>query len=118
MLILHLASSQDHPELRGRPVAVVPVANTDRTCCIAVSYEAKARGVKTGCAVSEARHLCPGLVLALSNPRRYIEIHHAILEAVDTVIPVNQVRSIDEFDCKLLGMEREVDRAVELAKAS
>ena len=37
---------QDRVELRGRPVAVVPMV-TDSTCCIAASYEAKAFGVKT-----------------------------------------------------------------------
>ena len=38
---------QDNPALRGKPVAVVPVmART--TCCLAVSYEGKAKGVKTG----------------------------------------------------------------------
>ena len=49
---------QDNPALRGRPVAVVPVmART--TCCLAVSYEGKAKGVKTGTPVWEAEKLCP-----------------------------------------------------------
>ncbi len=37
---------QDVPELRGRPVGIVAV-NTDSTCCLAASYEAKAYDVKT-----------------------------------------------------------------------
>ena len=37
---------QERPELRGRPVGVVPVM-TDTTCCIAASYEAKKFGVKS-----------------------------------------------------------------------
>jgi DNA polymerase IV len=35
------------PDLRGKPIAVV-VVETDSTCAIAASYEAKAFGVKTG----------------------------------------------------------------------
>ena len=34
------------PELRGRPVGIVPM-KADTTCCLAASYEAKACGVKT-----------------------------------------------------------------------
>ena len=50
------------PELRGRPIAVVPVV-ADSGTCIAASYEAKAFGVKTGVKVGEAKRLCPGLEL-------------------------------------------------------
>lgn len=53
---------QERPELRGRPVAVVLV-QTDSTCCIAASYEAKAYGVRTGTMVREALRLCPTLKL-------------------------------------------------------
>ena len=42
------------PRLRGKPVAVIPV-ETEATCAIAASYEAKAYGVKTGTPVWEAR---------------------------------------------------------------
>src|SRR6185437_12620330 len=47
------------PELRGRPIAVVPVM-ADTTCAIAASYEAKAFGVRTGTRVSDAKQMCPG----------------------------------------------------------
>ena len=45
---------QLNPALRGKPVAVVPV-QTDSTCAIAASYEAKAFGVKTGTPIWEAK---------------------------------------------------------------
>src|ERR1700722_16056425 len=50
------------PELRGRPVGVVPMM-ADTTVCIPASYEAKAFGVKTGTIVGEAKRICPELVL-------------------------------------------------------
>src|SRR5215469_14747720 len=52
---------QDRPELRGKPVGVVPMM-ADTTVCIAASYEAKAYGVRTGTVVAEARRMCPGIV--------------------------------------------------------
>ena len=38
---------QEHPELRGKPVIIVPTM-TETTCAIAASYPAKAFGIKTG----------------------------------------------------------------------
>src|SRR5690606_37158175 len=78
---------QAHPELRGRPVAVVPLM-ADSTSCIAASYEAKKFGVKTGTKVGDAKKMCPGLKLVLASHRLYVEYHHRILEAVDREIPI------------------------------
>ena len=46
------------PELRDRPMAVVPLL-ADTTCCIAASYEAKRYGVRTGTQVGEAETALP-----------------------------------------------------------
>ena len=56
------------PDLRGRPVGVVPMM-ADTTVCIAASYEAKAFGVKTGTVVADAKSLCPEIVLVEAPPR-------------------------------------------------
>lgn len=106
---------QMHAELRGRPVAVVPMV-TDTTCCIAASYEAKKFGVKTGTRVGDARRMCPGLVLVHGNHEHYIRLHHEILRAVDTVIPVHRVCSIDEMECRLVPAEQPREAAVEIAQ--
>src|SRR5271166_6648523 len=60
------------PELRGRPVGVVPVV-TDTTVCIAASYEAKAFGVKTGTLVKDARQMCPDMVFVEARHELYVE---------------------------------------------
>ncbi|MFN0010180.1 MAG: DNA polymerase [Phycisphaerales bacterium] len=103
------------PELRGKPVAVVPVM-ADRTCCIAASYEAKRVGVKTGTGLREARQMCPGLKVVLARPEEYIRIHHRVLAAVDTCTIVDRVYSIDEFACRLVLDERREEVAVALAQ--
>jgi len=111
------ASAEQHlqPALRGQPVAVVPTM-TDRTCCIAVSYEARPYGIKTGTNVGEARRRCPGLRLVEGRHENYVRIHKQIIEAVETVLPVTKVCSIDEMVCQLSPQHREVDRATELAR--
>src|SRR5579871_2157339 len=73
---------QLQPRLRGKPVAVVPVA-TDSTCAIAASYEAKAYGVKTGTPIYEAKKMCPGLICVLAQHERYVDYHHRILDEVN-----------------------------------
>src|SRR5665647_1483776 len=75
---------QLRPELRGKPIAVLPVV-AETTCCIAASYEAKAFGVKTGTKVSDARKLCPGIMLVEARPALYVEYHHRLVEAVESV---------------------------------
>ncbi len=112
----YFASAEQHlqPALRGRPVAVVPT-KTDRTCCIAVSYEARPYGIKTGTNAGEARRRCPGLHLVVGQHEDYVRIHQQIIAAVETVLPVTKVCSIDEMVCQLSPQHREVVRAAELA---
>jgi DNA polymerase-4 len=103
------------PSLRGRPMAVVPVV-ADTTCCIAASYEAKAFGVKTGTQVGEAKRMCPGIELVEARHELYVEYHNRIVEAVETVVPVSSVMSIDEMACRLIGREQPLLAALDLAQ--
>ncbi len=106
---------QTRPELRGKPVGVVP-AMVDTTCCIAASYEAKAFGVRTGTMVADARRICPEIILVEGRHELYVEYHHRIVEAVESCLPVSAVCSIDEMACRLMGRERPLLAALELAR--
>lgn len=97
---------QLRPELRGVPIGIIP-NDCDTTCCIAASYEAKAHGVKTGTGVREAKQICPSIQLVLSRPDLYIEHHHKIVEAVESVHPVTEVHSIDEMSMRLRGRDQQ-----------
>src|SRR5262249_30070651 len=103
------------PELRDRPVAVVPLM-ADTTFCIAASYEAKAFKVKTGTQVGEGKRLCPGVELVEARHELYVEYHRKIVEAVETCVPVATVMSIDEMACSLMGREQPLVAALELAR--
>ncbi|HTV46981.1 MAG TPA: DNA polymerase [Phycisphaerae bacterium] len=106
---------QLRPELRHKPVGIV-AAMTDHTSCIAASYEAKALGIKTGTAVWEAKHMCRDIQIVEARPLVYVQMHHAIIAAIEDCLHVDAVLSIDEMACRLLGKECIVDNAVAIAQ--
>lgn len=105
---------QIKPQLRGKPVGVLPVM-AQTTCCIAASYEAKAYGVKTGTSVLDAKRLCPEIVFVEARHDIYVDFHHRAIAAVERMAPVRQVLSIDEMECELTGSWRERNKAVAIA---
>ena len=106
---------QVEPRLRGKPLGVVPML-ADTTVCIAASVEAKPFGVKTGTKVGDAKKLCPGIEFVVARHELYIDFHHRAVAAVDKVVPVRAVLSIDEMDCELTGRWREPERALRIAR--
>jgi DNA polymerase-4 len=84
----------DHPEWRRRPIALT---NGELgTCIITCSYEARARGVRTGMHIAAARKLCPGLIRVGSRPRRYAEVSTNIMHALARFTPEIEIFSVDE----------------------
>lgn len=100
------ASAEQHfnPDLRGRAVGVVPL-NAHGTGCIAMSREAKALGVPSGATVTVARQIAPDMIFVVARPDAYVRLHHRILTAIESCLPVTKVRSIDEVVCHLLPSE-------------
>jgi len=107
---------QLHPEYRNRPTGVVPTM-ADTTSLIAASYEAKALGIKTGTRVSEAKRICPDIILVNGDHATYAEYSHKIVAAVERVCPVAHTPSIDEMVCQLLGRERNPPAARQISLA-
>lgn len=106
----------ENPALRGKAMAVAPTPG-DGATIIAASYEAKRFGVKTGTKVGDARTMCPQIEIVDARPSLYTHYHNQILEAVDHILPVEKVCSVDEMRFRLLGDEMNPARAVELAQA-
>lgn len=104
-----------NPALRGKPVAIVPV-DTDATCAIAASYEAKAYGIKTGTPIYEARQICPHLVCVLASHEKYVQYHHRIREEVEKHLPITAVCSIDEVACRLMDNENSPECSTAIAR--
>ncbi|MFH1855404.1 MAG: DNA polymerase [bacterium] len=104
---------QVRPELRGKPICIAPyVGNTG--CCIARSYEAKDYGV-TIMRVGDAKKLCPQIKIIEARPEIYVFYHRQILEVLECLNPCVEVKSIDEFNLKLTGLDRKKENAFKLA---
>jgi DNA polymerase-4 len=106
----------DHPELRGRPVAITN--GMQGTCIITCSYEARAYGIKTGMRLKEARQRYPNLIQCPANPERYAAVSSNIMSALLDISPDVEVFSVDEAfldvtRCqKLLGSPQRIARLV------
>jgi DNA polymerase-4 len=100
------ASAEQHfnPSLREKPVGVVAL-DSPHTGCIAVSREAKVRGVKSNMPAREARKIIPDMIFVVARPDVYVALHNRILAVIETVVPIQHVRSIDEVVCALLPSE-------------
>ncbi|GAB5458050.1 MAG: DNA polymerase IV [Henriciella sp.] len=107
------AEKQLRPELRDRPVGVIPLESR-HTSLIARCYQAKAAGLSRGMKVAEAKALCPEIALPVARHDEYVKLHNRILDVVDQYVPVKKVWSIDEVECELIGAERET--CIELAQ--
>lgn len=100
------ASAEQHfnPALRGKPLGVVPL-DSPYTGCIAISREAKRRGLKSNVSVIDARKAVPDMIFVVARPDAYVRLHHRILTVIETCLPIAKVRSIDELVCHLLRSE-------------
>jgi DNA polymerase-4 len=106
---------QERPELRNLPVAIAPL-QAETTFVIAASYPAKKHGVKTGVRVSQARRMCPGLIVVEARPELYVRYHHRCLAAIEACLPITKVLSIDEAVCSLPPEFRTTGAASDLAR--
>lgn len=91
-----IIEQQANPLLRHKPVAVAAY-DTPGGMILASSYEAKAKGVKLGVNVREARQLAPNICIRMPDPAKYRDAHrrfkHVLLHYTSNVTP----KSIDEF---------------------
>ena len=63
----------------------------------------------------QALDICPTVQLVLARPKLYVQYHHRIIDAVESCLHVDEVCSIDEMSCKLMGDERDPVNAIALA---
>jgi DNA polymerase-4 len=105
----------DEPALFGRPVIVVPLAS-EHTMAIAVSYEARAFGIRRGTRVAEARTLCPDLVVRPARHDRYVAVHKRLMAEIERHLPLAKVYSIDEAAFRLSPSEARAPAALATAR--
>jgi DNA polymerase-4 len=84
----------NNPELRGKAIAVT--GGHGRTVITTSSYEARAKGVKTGMAIWEGKRACPELIIVVGDNRKYTHTSTRINEIFRDYTPEVEAFSIDE----------------------
>ncbi len=91
-----------HPELKGKPV----ITGKERGIVAAASYEAKARGVKRGMRLFEAKKACPDAIMLPSDYETYSLFSLRMFEIIRRFSPDVEEYSIDEAFVDLTGLRR------------
>jgi DNA polymerase-4 len=86
---------RDHPDLRGRPVAVGGDPDK-RGVVAAASYEARTFGVRSAIPMSRAVRLCPDLVIVHPDFGKYRSVSKQVFEIFRSVTPLVEPLSLDE----------------------
>ncbi len=90
-----------HPHLRGKAVLALGMGGG---CVIAASYEAKAKGVKTGMRLTDALKLVPDAVRMLSDFRETGLASEQIESLLFARTPLLEQMSVDEWFLDLRGV--------------
>jgi DNA polymerase IV len=85
---------RDHPELRGKPVAVGGSSRRGVVC--AASYEARPFGVRSALPMARALRLCPDLVVVPPRFDRYSEVSEQVFSVFHEFTPEVEGLSLDE----------------------
>ncbi len=91
-----------HPHLKGKPLLAIGMGGG---CVIAATYEAKAKGVKTGMPLFEARKLVPGAVEMASDFAETGLASQQIEDVLRNYCPIVEQMSIDEWFVDLSAMQ-------------
>lgn len=122
-IILHIdmnsyfasVEQQANPFLRGKPVGVVATL-TPNGCIIASSIEAKAKGIKTGCRVREARAIDPRIILIPNDAAKYRTVTGGMMRILTSYTEDIELYSIDEAFLDLTGFVRSLEEAATMSE--
>lgn len=108
----------DHPEWRGKPVAVG--GHSQRGVVAAASYEARKYGVKSAMPSAKAAKLCPELVFVPPRFPRYKELSNQIrevfFESTDLVEPLSLDEAYLDVTANKIGLNSATLIAKEIKK--
>ena len=91
-----------HPELKGKPL----ITGGERGIVACASYTAKKIGVKRGVPLSEARRICPDLIILPSDYETYSLFSRRMFGIMRRFTPDVEEYSIDEAFADITGMRR------------
>lgn len=122
-ILLHLdlnsyfasVEQQANPFLRGKPVGVVATM-TSNGCIIASSVEAKAKGIKTGVRVKEARAIDRQVILIPNDASKYRTVTAGFMSILKEYTEDIELYSIDEAFLNLTGFVSSLGEAAALSE--
>ena len=82
------------------------VVGKERGIVTALSYSAKSRGIKRGMLISEAKRICPSLIVIESDYERYSMFSIRMFDILRNFSPAVEEYSIDEAFIDLSGLRR------------
>jgi DNA polymerase-4 len=91
-----IIEQQANPLYRRKPLAVAAY-DSPRGMVIASSYEAKAKGIKLGVNVGEAKQIDPNVIVLMPDPLKYRYAHTLFREVLSEYTNNLYAKSIDEF---------------------
>ncbi|MFZ5753848.1 MAG: DNA polymerase IV [Bacillota bacterium] len=104
-----------HPELKNKEVIVAGDPAKRTGIVLAASYPAKAKGIKTGMALWEAKRLCPNGYFFKPNYPLYIDFSTRILKIAREFTDLIECFSIDEFFADVTGVTHLFGQPKEIA---
>lgn len=104
---------RDHPELRGKPVAVGHAE--ERGVVAAASYEARRYGVRSAMSSQKAKRLCPQLVFVHGRMDVYKAVSHRIHEIFHLYTDIIEPISLDEAFLDVTENKAGIPLAVDIA---
>jgi DNA polymerase IV len=97
---------RDHPEWRGKPLAVGMGGTNDRGVVSAASYEARAFGVHSAMPIRTAKRLCPDCIFVPVRGAAYQAASREIMAILRRFTPQVEPISIDEAFLDVTGSRR------------
>ena len=105
---------RDHPELRGKPIAVGHDA--ERGVVSTASYEARRFGVHSAQSIQVAKRLCPQLIIVEPHFQKYKEVsaqlHEIFHDYTDLIEPI----SLDEAFLDVTENKKGIELGVDIAR--
>lgn len=105
---------RDHPELRGKPVAVG--RGEERSVVAAASYEARRYGVRSAMPSQRAKRLCPDLIFVPGRMDVYKEVSRQIHEIFHLYTDIIEPISLDEAFLDVTENKLGIPLAVDIAR--
>ena len=94
---------RDHPEWRGKPLAVGMGGSNDRGVVSAASYEARKFGVHSAMPIRTAKRLCPDCIFVPVRGSAYQAASREVMAILRRFTPLVQPISIDEAFMDVTG---------------